>query len=166
MVLYKDNAIEVSRVSTKDFMRSREGRGQSILRGNGTPRDTYGLLEVGDEVVAVLVLLETRERHLRARDVLVATGVMSADAIAGPTPRGTYLLGVLEVLEESVLVPCNALRHVGGSVRVALALAGLATEDTAEGCQLYHSSTSATTRTYPCRLGPTLWGSPAPRVWH
>lgn len=32
--------------------------------------DTYRLLEVGDEVVAVLVLLQTSERHLGARDVL------------------------------------------------------------------------------------------------
>lgn len=32
--------------------------------------ETYRLLEVGDEVVAVLVLLETSERHLGTRNVL------------------------------------------------------------------------------------------------
>ena len=66
------------------------------------------LLEEGDEVVAVLGLLETTESHLGARDVL---------------------LGVLEVLEEGVLVPSDTLVYVGGGVRVALALAGLTTEN-------------------------------------
>ena len=55
---------------------------------------------------------------------------MSADAIAGPTPRGTYLLGVLEVLEESLLVPSDTLIHVGSGVGEALRLTGLATKDT------------------------------------
>ena len=36
---------------------------------------TYRLLEPGDEVVPVLLLLETRERHLRTRDVLRGDGV-------------------------------------------------------------------------------------------
>lgn len=46
-----------------------------------------GLLEVGDEVVAVIGLLETTERHLGARNVL---------------------LGVLEVLElQKLSVTCS-----------------------------------------------------------
>lgn len=36
--------------------------------------DTHGLLHVGDEVVLVLLLLETSERHLSARDVLCFIG--------------------------------------------------------------------------------------------
>lgn len=43
--------------------------------------------------------------------------------------RGTYLLGVLEVLEESLLSPGDALVHVSGSVGVAVCLTGLATEN-------------------------------------
>jgi hypothetical protein len=57
-----------------------------------------GLLEVGDEVVPVLLLLETAEGHLGA---------------------GNVLLGVLEVLEEGLLVPLNALLLVGVGVGVA-----------------------------------------------
>ena len=69
------------------------------------------LLEEGDEVVAVLGLLETTESHLGARDVL---------------------LGVLEVLEERVLVPGDALLLVGIGVRVAIDLTGLAAEEAVE----------------------------------
>lgn len=47
---------------------------------------------------------------------------------------GTYLLGVLEVLEESLLSPSDTLVHVSGSVGVAVCLAGLATENT-----VYHN---------------------------
>ena len=48
--------------------------------------------------------------------------------------RNSYLLGVLEVFEESVLVPSDALVHVGSGVGVAVGLTGLATEDT--GCEV------------------------------
>ena len=69
------------------------------------------LLKEGDEVVAILGLLETTESHLGAGDVL---------------------LGVLEVLEEGVLVPGDALLLVGVGVGVALDLTGLATEKAVE----------------------------------
>jgi hypothetical protein len=69
------------------------------------------LLKEGDEVVAVLGLLETTESHLGAGDVL---------------------LGVLEVLEEGVLVPGDALLLVGVGVGVALNLTGLAAEKAVE----------------------------------
>ena len=56
----------------------------------------FGLvLEEGDEVVAVLGLLEATEGHLGAGDVL---------------------LGVLEVIEEGVLVPGDTLLLVGVGV--------------------------------------------------
>lgn len=72
----------------------------------------FGLvLEEGDEVVAVLGLLEATEGHLGAGDVL---------------------LGVLEVIEEGVLVPGDTLLLVGVGVRVAGDLAGLAAEETVE----------------------------------
>jgi hypothetical protein len=72
----------------------------------------FGLLvEEGDEVVAVLGLLETTEGHLGA---------------------GNVLLGVLEVLEEGVLVPGDALLLVGVGVGVALDLTGLAAEEAVE----------------------------------
>jgi hypothetical protein len=59
--------------------------------------------------VAVLSLLEATEGHLGARNVL---------------------LGVLEVLKESVLVPVDTLLLVGVGVGEALDLTGLAAEDT------------------------------------
>jgi hypothetical protein len=59
-------------------------------------RRLFGLLsEEGDQVVTVLGLLETTESHLGS---------------------GNVLLGVLEVLEESVVVPLNALLLVGVGV--------------------------------------------------
>ena len=75
----------------------------------GTRRLFGLLLEEGDQVVAVLRLLETTEGHLGA---------------------GNVLLGVLEVLEEGVLVPGDALLLVGVGVGVALDLASLAAEKT------------------------------------
>lgn len=64
-----------------------------------------------DEVVAVLGLLETTESHLGS---------------------GNVLLGVLEVLEESVVVPLNALLLVGIGVGVALDGTGLAAPETVQ----------------------------------
>ena len=84
----------------------------------------------------------------------------------------THLFGVLEVLEESLLVPSDTLVHVGSGVGEALRLTGLATEDTANAPDMSASTFSPRgdrarrLSTHPCRLGPTLWGSPAPRVWH
>jgi hypothetical protein len=64
-----------------------------------------------NEVVPVLLLLETTEGHLGARNVL---------------------LGVLEVLEEGLLVPLDALLLVGVGVRVAVNGTSLAAEETVE----------------------------------
>ena len=61
--------------------------------------------------VPVLSLLEATEGHLGARNVL---------------------LGVLEVLEESVLVPVDGALLVGVGVRETGDLARLATEETVE----------------------------------
>jgi len=59
-------------------------------------RRLFGLLsEEGDQVVTVLGLLETTESHLGS---------------------GNVLLGVLEVLEQSVVVPLDALLLVGVGV--------------------------------------------------
>lgn len=41
--------------------------------------------------------------------------IQSASMLGGQSV-GTHLLGVLEVLEEGVLVPSDALIHVGGGV--------------------------------------------------
>lgn len=67
------------------------------------------LAEVGDEVVAVLFLTKSSESHLSA---------------------GNVLLGVLEVLEESLLVPGNTLVDVGLGVGEALDLTSLTAEET------------------------------------
>ena len=44
----------------------------------------------------------------------------------------TYLLGVLKVLEESLLVPSDTLVHVGSRVAEAFSLATLAAKDTVQ----------------------------------
>jgi len=69
------------------------------------------LLEVGNQVLAVLLLLETTKGHLGA---------------------GNVLLGVLEVSKEGVLLPGDALALVGVGVGVALDGAGLATKKTVQ----------------------------------
>ena len=45
----------------------------------------------------------------------------------------THLFGVLKVVEQSLLVPSNALVHVGSGVGETLRLASLTAEDTAHG---------------------------------
>lgn len=67
------------------------------------------LLDVGDKVVSIFLLLETTEGHLGAWNVL---------------------LWVLEVLEQSVLVPSDTLSLVSVSVVEALDLARLSTNHT------------------------------------
>ena len=46
---------------------------------------------------------------------------------------GTHLFRVLKVVKQSLLVPSNALVHVGSGVGEALRLASLTAEDTAHG---------------------------------
>lgn len=67
---------------------------------------------VRNQVISVLSLLQATEGHLGARDVL---------------------LGVLEVLEERLVVPGDALLLVGIGVGVALDGAGLAAEEAVQG---------------------------------
>lgn len=63
---------------------------------------------VRNQVIAVLLLLETTESHLGTGDVL---------------------LGVLEVLEESLVVPLDALLLVGIGVGVTIDGTGLSAEE-------------------------------------
>ena len=69
------------------------------------------LLEVSDEVVPLLALLETTERHLGT---------------------GDELLRVLEVGEQSVLIPGNTSLLVGVGVGVSLGLTGLTAKETVQ----------------------------------
>jgi len=64
---------------------------------------------MGDEVAAVLILLQTRESHFCTGDVL---------------------LGVFEVFEQGILSPYDALVHVSGGVGETFNLTGLASEET------------------------------------
>merc|ERR1712072_872369 len=70
-----------------------------------------GLLEPSNQVVPILVLLESSESHFGPWDVL---------------------LWILKVFEQGVLIPSNSLLNVGLSVREALSLASLATEEAVE----------------------------------
>jgi hypothetical protein len=64
-----------------------------------------------DEVVSVLLLLETTESHLGS---------------------GNVLLGVLKVVKERLLVPCDTLLLVGVGVGETLDLTGLAAKETVQ----------------------------------
>jgi len=69
----------------------------------------FGLvLEEGDKVTAVLLLLQSSKRHFGSRNVL---------------------LGVLEVLEHCLFVPMHGLLDVGLSVCEAISLARLTSKD-------------------------------------
>ena len=72
----------------------------------------------------------------------------------------THLLGVLEVLEEGVLVPGNALVDVGSGVGEALTLTRLAAEDTGirGGRRVNHSVPSSTQ--HKVALTRRGWGRP------
>lgn len=80
-------------------------------RADGHGQLGSGLLQVGDEVVSVLGLFKSTKGHLGARNVL---------------------FGVLEVVKEGVLVPCDALLLVGLGVGVAGGLARLAAKNAVE----------------------------------
>ncbi len=56
------------------FMRSKQDK-FSILSRKTEREKTYRLLEVSNEIVAILVLLKTGERHLRTGNVLEAEDV-------------------------------------------------------------------------------------------
>ena len=80
-------------------------------------RGTHRLLQIGDEVITILVLLQTGEGHLRSGDVL--NGAKIGHCVSHRNTLGTgstHLFGVFEVLEEGVFAPCDTLAHVGGGV--------------------------------------------------
>ena len=80
-----------------------------------------GRVEVGDEVSAVLGLLESREHHLGSGDVL---------------------LGVEQVGEEVLVVPGDSGLRVGLGVREAGAGSGVATAQAEQGGTLLVASAS------------------------
>ena len=65
----------------------------------------------------------------------------------------THLFGVLEVLEESLLVPSDTLVHVGSSVGEAICLAGLASENTTQVQSATSFSGSFAVRDVPVEVG-------------
>lgn len=94
-------------------------------------RTTYLLLEIGDDVLPVLLLLQASEGHLGTRDIL-RNRHQHQHRNKHNTNIAAHLFGVFEVLEKSVLVPCDTLVDVGRGVREALRLSGLAAEQTVE----------------------------------
>ena len=67
------------------------------------------MLQVSNQVLPVLVLLQSSKGHLGARDVL---------------------LGVLQVLEQGLISPGDTLVNVGSGVRISVCLTGLTAKDT------------------------------------
>lgn len=67
------------------------------------------MLQVCNQVLPVLVLLQSSKGHLGA---------------------GNVLLGVLQVLEQGLISPGDTLVNVGSGVRVSVCLTGLTAKDT------------------------------------
>ena len=67
------------------------------------------MLQVSNQVLPVLVLLQSSKGHLGA---------------------GNVLLGVLQVLEQGLISPGDTLVNVGSGVRVSVCLTGLTAKDT------------------------------------
>ena len=80
-----------------------------------------GGLEVGDQILALLLLLEASEDHLGAGDIL---------------------LGVLQICEEGVLTPLNTLGDVGLRVGEASGLTSVTAKKTVQVGALLVPSTS------------------------
>jgi len=87
--------------------RRREGEEEKEEEGGGRRgglRDTHaalgsGLLEVGDDVVAVLLFLEAGEHHLSAGDVLGGVGEVGVEVLLAPHDSGALVgVGVIEAL--------------------------------------------------------------------
>ena len=86
---------------------------------------TNRLFEEGNNVIAVLLLLESGEGHGRTRDVLCDVNEICK------TPKvGAYLFGVCEVLEKRVFAPDNSFLLVCLSVLEPCCLASMTTEQT------------------------------------
>ena len=79
--------------------------------------------------------------------------------------KTTYLFRVLEIVEQCGLVPYNTLVHIGRGVLVACHLSSLATEKSKYEFSK-RTQSRRRCRSYPCKLGPTALGSPAPTLWH
>jgi hypothetical protein len=124
-------------------------------------RMTYRLLQICNEVVPVLLLLETDEVHTRARDVLhkvIALVGVDAQQIS---MTATNLFGVFKVGEQCILSPYNALLHVGSRIGETIDRTSFTTEKTVRRSARVEEGGRCS---YPCKFGPTLLGSPAPTV--
>merc|ERR1719510_404149 len=76
---------------------------------NKPPRSSPLRAEVGDQVRALLLLLDPREDHLRARDVLLRVDQVLVHVLAGPDDaRVLVRLGVGEALHRAGLAPHDA----------------------------------------------------------
>jgi hypothetical protein len=125
---------------------------------------TYRLLQESNKVIPVLLLLETNKVHTGSRDVLCKIANASAgDDTQKLSASATNLFGVFKVIEKSVFSPYNALLHIGRRIRETFYGTSLTTEKTGRRSARVEGGNECS---YPCKLGPTLLGSPAPTVWH
>ncbi len=78
---------------------------------------TYSGLHVSDEVIAVLIFLQSSERHLCTGDVLVtAPNKLGQQRALHDVAEVPHLFGVLQVVNHRVLAPCDTLADVRRSV--------------------------------------------------
>ena len=82
-----------------------------------------GRLKVGNEILSLVLLLDTSENHLGSRNVLLRSQ---------------------KVLEESILVPGDSLLHVGIGISVSLSLTSLAAKESVKVRSLLVGLTSST----------------------
>jgi hypothetical protein len=127
-----------------------------------------GLLQVGDQIISVLVLLETAKCHLCAGDVLL--GIFKVREKGSLVPaRSAYSM--------RLVLPCDPLLFVGVGILKALYLPSLTSEQSMQTIINARSTAprSNVTRRLPLRadkgfwgtyFGPTLFPPEASVVWH
>jgi hypothetical protein len=121
------------------------------------------LLEPSDKVVAVLLLLQACERHLRARDVLQE---QSAGGNCDGGERGRAFFGFSRysnIVCSSQTMPLFTFAAV---YEKSLAWPVWRPKTLEEALGQRRHGTEQVGATYPCKFGPTLLASPSPTVWH
>ena len=103
-------------------------------RGTVGLKVTDRLFEVGDNVVPILLLLETSKGHSRTRNVLERAHEQKTHISDNCTHNAcnckAYLFGVREVLKERIRAPFNSLLLIRIGVLETLRLSRMPTEKT------------------------------------
>lgn len=140
----------------------------SFYVASSTTKLCGGLLQVGDQIVSVLVLLETAKCHLCTGDVLL--GILKVREKCSLVPA-------LSAYSMKLVLPCDPLLFVGVGILKALYLPSLTSEQSMQTIINACSTAQRSRVTKRLRLrvengswgtyfGPTLFPPEASVVWH